>query len=287
MVSAPVVAFEQIDHIDCVSHNLAQTQERYRQLGFNVVGPIDGNDEPQTSTCWIVAANLYLSCSTFVHFDKLHPVMQHYMATPGVGAALWHVSDAQRAARELAAAGFEVYPAVEGERQVVVQGQPRHYRFLILPYVPPAGIATGDFLNLAIRHYTRDIPAHPTHLRHPNGLREICQLTAVVPNLDEVAAGLTCLHGAAAIRRGPSSIDFDAATLQRRFLSPERYDAQYGAVTGPDRPKVVKLVVNAVDDVRRRCEEHAIRYSLRSDGNLVVSSAHIAGTALEFTEVAG
>lgn len=281
MVSHPVTAFEGIDHIDCVSHDLETARQRFEELGFNVIGPIAGGDEPETATCWIVAAEVYLSCSGFRHFDRLHPIMQQYMKTEGVGAALWRMNDPELADRELRAAGFETYPAAEGRRIVSVRGEGREFRFLVLPFVPPTGVSTGDFLNLGMKHFTRHITTDAAHLRHPNGLVKFQRLTSIFPDLDAVRAGLTRLLGVNALVSSDEQLDVTTATLDRRFVSADRYSAMYGDAAGVARPKVVTLAVSDLNVVRERCSSRSIRFVERKDRSVLVSG-HVPGIAFEF-----
>ena len=274
-----------IDHPVIGVRDMSAAREAYERLGFTI--PARGSHiEWGTGNWCIMFPDDYLELRGIIDAEKYTHGLDGFLAErEGLMGLAFGTADADEGHRALGALGLDPAEPRALTRNFELPGGWLKPRFRMV-FIPPEQ-APGLMAPLLLEHMTPELIRRPEWLEHPNRVRAVRALTAVVEDLDATRSAYARLFGDEALstREGVLVVATGRGG-ELRLSAPERVEALHGAVTLDPAPPAGYLagMVLAVDDLdaTRRClDANAVAYT--TAGRIVrVGPDQTCGAIIDF-----
>lgn len=223
---------------------------------LEILTPVEGVDTPVTR--------------------HMHSALAHHT---GVHLIAFSVSDAEEAAEQIQARGFELQPTVDLKRPVEAEdGSQAEAAFTV---IRPT---FGDFPEAraqVLRHHTPEHIWQRRYLPQDNGLTGLLEVALVIADPSEAAERYSRFLGRMAEREGASLlISLDRGGL--RFLDGRGAAEHFGRVSRPPLPAVgaITLTSSDLDKTRYFFLSNGLRPGAINPGHLLIDESEALGVHL-------
>jgi len=276
-----------IDHPVIAVRSMTDARDNFERLGF-VVPPRGAHLEWGTGNWCVMMARDYLELRGVVDETRYLHGLDHFLERHGEGL-MWcafATENGMRARTELMRRGVRLQEPRELTRRFELSDGDVAVRFRLFFFAD--GELPGLMSSLICEHLTPTVLRRPEWMVHPNGAQGVQSVTAVVSDLDHLAAQMTRAFGGAAVsrRRGGSVVAADVGGNARYYAVGPEEGVRLGLVRASrhdtDRLVATAIRVENTDAVRRVLDRNEVAHE-NAGGDVLVSARHACGMSLLFT----
>lgn len=279
-----------IDHIFLMVHNLENSAEQYRRLGFTLSPRGLHSKEKGTGNYTIMFPEDYFELLGIVNETEGNHHQRRKLAEQGEGlhAIACRIDNAQEAKTALHALGLQTNNVGAFFRPVELpSGGEGIAAFETVHY---ADVEVPQGMVFMCQHKTRNTVWLPELIEHPNGAKGLSAIVMISATPEITAHGFARLfhEGQANLIEGLWKVTTGTDSAALLVLTPEQASKNYPgadfAKTPAEAFAVLRVRVNSVEKTKKVLAENNIVFTDTTDG-IAVSPVLSSGNVLEFSEV--